>query len=189
VVSFTPRLLNPRERSLRYPVDRRWVGPRAGLDDMETWKFLLLLGLELWPLGCPARSQSLYLLRCPGSSSQTGSESVYDWRFTANRFILAPSPLRITIRDFFLQLNPCGHSLYVAPSLTRGRDCLLWTGFAFVKCTYRTYSMLLKILAFALYTSLCQYRLCKSDHAYLTYIILQRQISHLNSRKIDRRQV
>jgi hypothetical protein len=41
-----------------------WVGPRAGLDDVEKRKFLTLPGLELRPLCRPARSQSLYLLRC-----------------------------------------------------------------------------------------------------------------------------
>jgi hypothetical protein len=35
------------------------VGPRACLDDMKR-KFLTLPGLELRPLGHPARSQSLY---------------------------------------------------------------------------------------------------------------------------------
>jgi hypothetical protein len=35
------------------------MDPRAGLDDMEKRKFLTLLGLELRPLGRPARSQSL----------------------------------------------------------------------------------------------------------------------------------
>jgi hypothetical protein len=44
-----------------------WVDPRAGLDDVEKRKFLTLPGLELRPLGCPARRQSLYRLRCPGS--------------------------------------------------------------------------------------------------------------------------
>jgi hypothetical protein len=39
------------------------VGPRAGLDNVEKRKFLILLELELWPLGRPARSQSLYRLR------------------------------------------------------------------------------------------------------------------------------
>jgi hypothetical protein len=38
------------------------VGPRAGLDDVEKIKFLTLPGLELRPLGRPARSQSLYRL-------------------------------------------------------------------------------------------------------------------------------
>jgi hypothetical protein len=35
------------------------------------------------------------------------------WRFTANQFVLASSPLRITTRIFFSQLNPCSHSPYV----------------------------------------------------------------------------
>jgi hypothetical protein len=37
-----------------------WVGPRAGLDDVEKRKFLTLPGLEL-------RLLSLYRLRYPGS--------------------------------------------------------------------------------------------------------------------------
>jgi hypothetical protein len=49
-------------------------------------------------------------------------------------------------------------------------------------------SMLLKNSCF--YTEvLCQYRLCRADHAYLTYLMLRRQPSHLNSRKLDHRQV
>jgi hypothetical protein len=40
-----------------------WVGTRAGLDYMEKRKFLTLSGLELRPLGRPARSQSLYQIR------------------------------------------------------------------------------------------------------------------------------
>jgi hypothetical protein len=43
------------------------VNPRAGLDDVEKTKFLTLAGLELRPLGRPARSHSLYRLRYPGS--------------------------------------------------------------------------------------------------------------------------
>jgi hypothetical protein len=44
-----------------------WVDPRAGLDDVEKTKFLILPGLELRPLCRPAHSQSLYRLRYPGS--------------------------------------------------------------------------------------------------------------------------
>jgi hypothetical protein len=44
-----------------------WVGPRAGLDDVEKIKFLTLQRLELRPLGRPFRNQSLYRLRYPGS--------------------------------------------------------------------------------------------------------------------------
>jgi hypothetical protein len=35
---------------------------------------------------------------------------------------------------------------------------------------------------------LCQYRLCKVDHAYLTCLMLQRQRSHLNGCKLDHHQ-
>jgi hypothetical protein len=37
-----------------------WEGPRASSDDVEKGKFLTLPGLELQPLGCPARSQLLH---------------------------------------------------------------------------------------------------------------------------------
>jgi hypothetical protein len=45
-----------------------WVDHRASLDDVEKRKFLTLPGLELRPLGRPARSPSLYRLSYPGSS-------------------------------------------------------------------------------------------------------------------------
>jgi hypothetical protein len=50
------------------------VGPRAGLDDVEKKKFLTLPRLELRPFDRPARRQSLYRLRYPGSpqNSVTG---------------------------------------------------------------------------------------------------------------------
>jgi hypothetical protein len=47
-----------------------WVDPRASLNNMEKWKFLTLLGLELRPLGHPACSQSLYRLCYPSSQMQ-----------------------------------------------------------------------------------------------------------------------
>jgi hypothetical protein len=40
------------------------------------------------------------------------SELLYNFRFTANQ-ILASSPLRLTTRDIFYQLNPCGNIPYV----------------------------------------------------------------------------
>jgi hypothetical protein len=46
------------------------VDPTFGLDDVEKRKFLTLLRLELRPLGRPARRQSLYRLRYPGSNIQ-----------------------------------------------------------------------------------------------------------------------
>jgi hypothetical protein len=53
------------------------------------------------------------------------SELLYDWRFTANQFVLARSPLRTTTRISIFQLNTCGYSPYVISSLTRGWICRL----------------------------------------------------------------
>jgi hypothetical protein len=44
------------------------VGSRAGLNEVKKRKFLTQLGLDLRPLCRPARSQSLYQQRYPGSS-------------------------------------------------------------------------------------------------------------------------
>jgi hypothetical protein len=51
---------------------------------------------------------------------QSQSQLLYDWRFTANQFVLATGPLRSTTSNFILQLNTCGYSPYVTSSLTRG---------------------------------------------------------------------
>jgi hypothetical protein len=48
------------------------------------------------------------------------SELFYDWRFTANQFVLATSPLRLTTRKFVFQLNTCGYSFHVTSSRHRG---------------------------------------------------------------------
>jgi hypothetical protein len=65
---FTPLPLYPRRKSPPCPhCIGGWIDPRTGLDDLEKRKFLILPGLELRPLGRPARSQSLYRLRYHGS--------------------------------------------------------------------------------------------------------------------------
>jgi hypothetical protein len=66
-----PAALLPGERSLSIRWIEGWVGPRAGLDDVEKRKFLTVQGLELWPLGRPAHRQSPYRLRYPGSCLQS----------------------------------------------------------------------------------------------------------------------
>jgi hypothetical protein len=68
VVSFTPRERAPGTHC----IGGGWVDPRADLDNMEKWKFLTLPGLEPRPLSRPARSQSLYRLRYPGSPPDDG---------------------------------------------------------------------------------------------------------------------
>jgi hypothetical protein len=52
------------------------------------------------------------------------SELLYDWRFTANQFVLGQSPLRPTTSNFF-QLNTCGYTPYVTSSLRRWWVCRL----------------------------------------------------------------
>jgi hypothetical protein len=64
-----PGRFTPGERAPNTQWIGGWLGPRAGLDDVDKRKFLTLPGLELRPLGRPARSQSVYLLSCPGSST------------------------------------------------------------------------------------------------------------------------
>jgi hypothetical protein len=67
------------------------------------------------------RSGSLFTashaeLNCePTTDNSTGSESesLYDWRFTANQFVLATSLLRTTSRISIFQLKTCGYSPYV----------------------------------------------------------------------------
>jgi hypothetical protein len=60
----------PGERAPGTHWIRGWVGPKAHLEDIGKRKFLIIPGLELRPLGRPARpahNQSLYRLRYPGS--------------------------------------------------------------------------------------------------------------------------
>jgi hypothetical protein len=51
-----------------------WVGPGASVGDLEKKTFLILLVLELLPLGHLAHSQSLYRLSYPVSLTGVGSE-------------------------------------------------------------------------------------------------------------------
>jgi hypothetical protein len=54
------------------------------------------------------------------SLNYSQSELLYNLRFTANQFVLATSPLRLTTSNFIFQLNTCAYSPYVTSSLTRG---------------------------------------------------------------------
>jgi hypothetical protein len=65
VVSFTPRPLYPRGKSHSTHWIGGWVGPRAGLDDVEKRKFLTLSGRQLRSVGGSACSQSLSRLLGP----------------------------------------------------------------------------------------------------------------------------
>jgi hypothetical protein len=65
-----------------------------------------------------------------GSRPKSKLQLLYDWRFTANPFVLATKNPWESRPDFF-QLNPCSHSPYVTSSLMREWVCLLWICLAF----------------------------------------------------------
>jgi hypothetical protein len=81
-----------------------------------------------WPLLATPRyhrralpsDSELACLACPKER-----ELLYDWQFAANQFVLARSPLKLTISNFIFQLNTCGCSPCVTSSLTRGWVCRL----------------------------------------------------------------
>jgi hypothetical protein len=75
---------------------------------------MLTVAIPLLPCTSPVRN-SCHL----STALDSESELHYDWQFTANQFVLAPSLLRPATSIFF-QLNTCGYSPYVTSSLTRG---------------------------------------------------------------------
>jgi hypothetical protein len=68
-----PCRFSPGERAPGTHFIGGWVDLRAGLEDMEKRKFLTLPELGTPTLGRPARSQSLYRLRYPGSTLWYGA--------------------------------------------------------------------------------------------------------------------
>jgi hypothetical protein len=85
--------------------------------------------------------------------TQSESELLYDWRFTANQFVLAPCPVRLTKRVSFATERLRSQSLCnILSDENMGLPLTNWLCFAFVKCTYRTHCMLLNILPCALFT-------------------------------------
>jgi hypothetical protein len=64
---LAPGRFTPEERAPDTHWIGGWVGPRAGLDDVDKRRFFTRSGIELRPLGLPARSQSLHRLGYPGS--------------------------------------------------------------------------------------------------------------------------
>jgi hypothetical protein len=102
---------------------------------------------------------------------------------------LGANPIEANDQRVSFKLNPCGHSPCVTSFLTRRWVCLLWTCLAFVKCIYRNIACYCKFFLLLSIQVLCQSRLCKADHAYLTYLTLQRQLTHLNGRKLEHCQI
>jgi hypothetical protein len=112
-----------------------WIMLGSGFDDWVYWHFFTIRvnynssHIEL-PLNdvCLANlyEESLAALWISDrsllleSESELESELLYDWRFTANQFFLATSPLKLTTSNFIFQLSTCGYNLYEISSLTTG---------------------------------------------------------------------
>jgi hypothetical protein len=60
---------------------------------------------------------TFYCLRLETPITWSKSKLLYDWRFTANQFVYATSPLRLTTSNFIFQLNICRYSPSVTSSV------------------------------------------------------------------------
>jgi hypothetical protein len=96
---------------------------------------------------CPRRTISLIFTKLSMNVTllKFKANVILWWRFTTNQFALSPSPLRITTTDFF------SWTLAIIVLIWRGDGFVSYEyAWPFVKCTYRTYSTLLKILPFCI---------------------------------------
>jgi hypothetical protein len=73
----------------------------------------------------PQALSSFFVASYDSQGYESESELLYYWRFTANHFVFATSPLRHTTNNFIFQLNTCGRSPYVTSSLTSVCVCRL----------------------------------------------------------------
>jgi hypothetical protein len=94
-------------------------------------------------------------------------------------------PLETHDQIFFF--NPCVLSPYVTSSDEKMGLSLMLRLLSSVRIAHIACYWTLFLLHYI--QVLCQYRLCKVHHAYVTYLMVQRQLSHLNGRNLDRRQV
>jgi hypothetical protein len=109
---------------------------RGFIDDRIYWTLIKLVITLHKPL-----HDTLHLLYCiifdcrfkrlpqflttVNSFSESEADLLYDWRFTANQFVLATSPLRLRTSNFIFQLNTRCYRPYVTSPLTRGWVCRL----------------------------------------------------------------
>jgi hypothetical protein len=74
-----------------------------------------------------SRSRSRSHSHSTADFSASESELLYYWRYTANEYVLATSPLRLKTSNFIFQVNTCNYSPYVTSPLTRDWVCRLQT--------------------------------------------------------------
>jgi hypothetical protein len=79
-------------------------------------------------------------------TAKSKSKLLYDWRFTANQFVFASSPLRVMTREYFFNLTLAVIVRMYHPFWQEDGFVSYAYAWPFVRCTYRIYRMLLKIL-------------------------------------------
>jgi hypothetical protein len=114
------------------------------------------------------------------SKSKSKSGLLHDWRLSASQFISASSLLRFTTS--FFQLNPDIILLMYHPLWREDGVVSYEYPWPIANFMYRTYRMLLKLSLLHYTQVLCQSRICRANHVYLTYGMIQGQPSHLNGR-------
>jgi hypothetical protein len=147
--------------------------------------------------------------RLAAISHQPPSLLFTDWLITADKVkvkvilrLAVVTPVSSSLRQspwdsrskssFFFQLNPYGHSSYVTSSLTRRWVHLLWIRLASQVYVSHIQHVMENSSCCTIYKSSVSTDFAKQIMPillYLTYLMLQRQLSHLNGRKLDHRQV
>jgi hypothetical protein len=128
-----PSRFTPGERTPGTNWIGGWVGPRAGLDDVEKRKLLTLPGLEIRTLGCPARNQSLYRLRYPDSWATHVYNIIFSLLSLFKRMKVGlcdlhsvcisplinfwtPGPIFMKLRTFIMASEPVSTANFLNPS-------------------------------------------------------------------------
>jgi hypothetical protein len=109
--------------------------------------------------------------------SESESKLLHDWQFIGNH------------DGRLFQPNHWSRSSFVTSSRTRRWICLLWICLTLSSVRIAHVAFCWKSFHVQCIQVLSQSRLCKADHAYRTYLMLQRQLSHLNCCKLGYRQV
>jgi hypothetical protein len=118
-------------------------------------------------------SAYLAIIRCSNplrteSESESESELLYDWRFTANQFVLAPSPLTLTTRVFLTE--PLWSESLCNNLSDESMGLCLIDMLVLLSNVWSHMTCYWKFLLLHYIQILCQSRFCKADHACLTYL-------------------
>jgi hypothetical protein len=165
--------------------DRVWIGNWIyWIITDHTLRFLSLLYIHRLSPGNGFQRCSFLSFRVHVLTGQRLSHNSFPgW------WVLEPSPLRLTKRDCFFSWSLTVIVLIKHP--LSQEDGVVSYEFAWPLSSVHITHITCYWKFFLLYYIhvLCQYRLCEADHAILLILRYNKSFSHLNSRKLDHRQV